>query len=208
MPAKVEVTNYSANLTARWAGETLGKENLVRGGARLDPAQFTAEDAVVVDVGAAGAAAGATTVPVTALSGPIPSGATLDFGTTKFAVLTAAAAAGATSLTVRALPTALVDADVTTYKGVKKKVVKSGTLIGRTNAEAVAGTAFGPAAGTDDQVYILAFEVYDADKNYDVELYRYGRLVKTNFLPQWTTMGTTLQGKVRANYETIERGVV
>ncbi len=208
MPAKVEVTNYSANLTARWAGETLGKENLVRGGARLDPAQFVAEDAVVVDVGAAGAAIGATAVPVVALSGPIPIGTVLDFGTTKFATLTAAAATGATSLTVRALATALVDADVTTYKGIKKKLVRSGALIGRTNAEAVAGTAFGPAAGTDDQVYLVSFDITDADSNYDVELYRYGRLVKANFLPQWTTMGTTLQGKVRANYETIERGVV
>lgn len=72
---------------------------------------------VTVDVGAAGASAGATSVPCNALSGPIPSGAILDFGTTKFAVLTADAATGATSLTVRAIPTALVDADVTTYIG-------------------------------------------------------------------------------------------
>lgn len=72
---------------------------------------------VTVDVGAAGASAGATSVPCNALSGPIPTGAILDFGTTKFAVLTADAATGATSLTVRAIPTALVDADVTTYTG-------------------------------------------------------------------------------------------
>lgn len=206
--SKMEISGFSANLRARWAGEPFGMDTLVRGGGQIDPAQFVAEDAVVVDVGAAGAVAGATSVPVSpALSGPIPNGTVLDFGGAKFARLTAAAAAGATSLTVAALPTALVDADVATYKGVKKKVVKSGTLIGRTFAEAAAGTPFGPAASTDDQVYLLAFEVPDADKNREVELYRYGKLVKTNFLPGWSTMAAALQAKVRANYETIERGV-
>lgn len=205
--AKLEINNYSANLVARWAGEVRGKENLVRGGARADAAQFNAEDAVVVTVGAGGAAIGAISVPVAALSGPIPSGTTLDFGGAKFAVLTAAAAAGATALAVRAVPTALAAGDAATYKGIKRKLLASGVLVGRTNAEAVAGTPFGPAVGTDDQVYIVAFDNTDLDRIPEIELYRYGRLVKTNFLPQWTTMGATLQGKVRANYETIERGV-
>lgn len=206
--AKVDVNNsYTVTLRARWAGEPLGKETLVRGGARVDPAQFNAEDAVVVDVGAAGAAIGATSVPVNALSGPIPNGTVLDFGGTKFAVLTAAAAAGATTITVRALVTALVDADIATYTGIKKKLIVSGTVIGRTNAEAIAGTPFGPAANTDDQVYLLAFDIHDALRNPDADLYRYGRLVKMNFLPQYATMGATLLGKVRTNYEALERGV-
>lgn len=205
--SKMEISGFSANLRARWAGEPFGMDTLVRGGGQIDPAQFAAEDAVTVDVGAAGAAAGATSVPVAALSGPIPNGTVLYFGGAKFARLTAAAAAGATSLTVAALPTALVDADVTTYMGLKKKVVKAGTLVGRTFTEAADGTPFGPAAAADDQVYLVAFEVPDADKNREVELYRHGKLVKTNFLPGWSTMAAALQAKVRADYETIERGV-
>ncbi|MFN2511992.1 MAG: hypothetical protein ABR568_11180 [Pyrinomonadaceae bacterium] len=61
-----------------------------------------------ITVGAAGAAAGATTVPVGALTQAIPSGTVLDFGGGKTARLTASAAVGATSLTVSALTTALV----------------------------------------------------------------------------------------------------
>lgn len=74
-------------------------------------------DTVVVTVDTGGALANATSVPVTALSGPIPNGTTLRFGTKKFVALTAAAAAGATSLTVEAIPTALAGAETATYQG-------------------------------------------------------------------------------------------
>lgn len=78
--------------------------------------EYTADaTGVAVTVGTGGAAIGATTVPVAALSGPLPSGAALSFGGTKVAVLTAAAAAAATSLTVSALPAALVAGDLATY---------------------------------------------------------------------------------------------
>jgi hypothetical protein len=87
---------------------------------------------VKVDVGAAGAGIGATSIPVSpALAGPIPAGAVLDFGTNKFARLTAAAVTGATTLTVAALPTALVDADVAYYwEPGAPKYVKGGTVMG------------------------------------------------------------------------------
>jgi hypothetical protein len=186
-----------------WIGDYLDREHMVPGGARLDAAQFRAEDAVVVDVGAAGAAQGATAVPVVALSGPIPSGTVLDFGTTKFARLTAAAAAGATSLTVAALPTALVDADIATYPGTGKKTVQSGTLLGRTFAERDAGTGFGPAAAADDEIFLLVFDVTDATLDPNCELYRHGSIVKDNFLPNWTTMGSTLQGAIRSRYQCV-----
>lgn len=84
---------------------------------------FGAEANVVVTVGAAGAIATATSVPVDALSGPIPSGAVISLGTNKFLRLTAAAAAGATALTVAAIPTAVVDNDTGTYVG-GDKVIK------------------------------------------------------------------------------------
>jgi hypothetical protein len=90
--------------------------------------------AVLVVVGAAGAIATATSVPVDALSGPIPSGTILDFeGAGKFAILTADAAAGATSLTVEALPDALDDDDEATYAGSAgsgQKHLRAGTVIG------------------------------------------------------------------------------
>src|SRR4051794_40206386 len=70
---------------------------------------------VLAVVGVAGAASGATTVPVAALSGAIPSGATLDFGGGKTATLSAPASAGATSLTVTALAVSLVSGDTAQY---------------------------------------------------------------------------------------------
>jgi hypothetical protein len=57
------------------------------------------------------------TIGVTTLTGPIPSGTVLDFGTNKFARLTANAAAGATSLTVAAIPKALAGGETATYQG-------------------------------------------------------------------------------------------
>lgn len=88
---------------------------------------------VSVVVGVAGAAADAVSVPVAALSGAIPSGTTLDFGTNKFARLTAPAAAGATSLTTAAIPKALVSGDTATYAGTPgsgDKVLPAGTVVG------------------------------------------------------------------------------
>lgn len=185
-----------------WAGDWGDRNHLVPGGAKIDAAQFNATDAVIVVVGAAGAAQNATTLPVDALSGAVPSGTVLDFGTTKFAVTTAAAAAGATSLSVRALVTALADNDTATYKGIGLKSIASGTVIGRTYAERDAGTAFGPAGDSDDEVYLVAFDVTDAAQSADVELYRHGGIVKENRLPQWATLSSTLKTKIRAAYST------
>jgi hypothetical protein len=185
-----------------WAGDFLNREHLIPGGAKLDAAAFNAPDAVVVVVGAAGALAAATAVPVDALPGPIPSGTVLNFGTNKFARLTAAAAAGATSLTVAALPTALVDNDTATYAGIQTKNIPSGTFIGRTFAERETGDAFGPADAADEEFFLTAFDVTDADNNADVELYRPGSIVKENFLPGWATMSSALKTDLRATYTT------
>ena len=64
-----------------------------------------------VTVAAPGAAQNATSIPVAALTIALPSGYVLDFGTNKFARLTADAAIGAVSLAVSALPTALIAGD-------------------------------------------------------------------------------------------------
>lgn len=186
---------------AAWAGDFFDRDHMIPGGAKLDAAQFNDTDAVIVDVGAAGAAAAATSVPVNALSGPIPNGTVLHFGTNKFATLNAAAATGATTLTTLAIPTALVDADVATYAGVgTSKTVVSGTIVGRTIAERDAGTAYGPAGASDDEVYIVCFDKYDVIINPDIELYRPNSIVKETFLPGWAGIAAGVKTKVRAAY--------
>lgn len=190
-----------------WAGDFMSRDHLIPGGAKVDAAQFAGADAVIVTVGAAGAAGGATSVPVAALSGPIPSGTILDFtGSGKFAKLTAAAATGATTLTVEALPQALVSGDVATYLGVTQKTILSGTVVGRTIAERDASTPFGPAVDTDDEIYIVAFEVPDAADINDIELYRHNAVVKENFLPGWTGLAAGLKTAIRSRYRCV-RGV-
>lgn len=200
-----QITQTTNQLTSpAWAGDVMDVEHMIAGGARIDPAQFSDSDAVVVTVGTGGAAGGATSVPVTALPGPLPSGTTLYFGTNKFATLTAAAAAAATTITVAAIPTALVAGDVATYAGTgtKQKTIPSGTPIGRTFAERAAATPFGPAGAADDEVYLVAFEVTDADRNADVELYRPNSIVKENFLPNFAGIASGVLIKIRAAYVT------
>ena len=169
---------------AAWAGDFLDREHLMPGGAKLDASQFLATDGVTA-VTTAQALADATSISVSALSGPLPSGTILYFGESKeFAMLTAAAAAGATSITVQALPQTIESGDSATYAGTTgiKRVV-SGTVIGRTYTERDAGTGFGPAAASDDEFYLVAFDVTDAAVNADVELYRPGSIVKETFVP-------------------------
>jgi len=186
---------------AAWAGDFRDRDHLIPGGAKLDAAQFNDTDAAVVVVGAAGAAGGATSVPVGALANPIPNGTVLNFGTNKFATLNAAAAAGATSLTTLAIPTALVSGDTATYGGVGTvKTVPSGTAVGRTIAERDAGTAYGPAGASDDEVYLLAFDVYDVTVNADCELYRPNSIVKETFVPGFAALASGVKTKLRAAY--------
>lgn len=186
--------------SGRWAGDYLGREHLIPGGAKIDASQFNSDDAVVVDVGAAGAAQNAVSIPVTALSGPIPNGTILSWSATKFAKLTAAAAKGAVTLTVAAIPVALVDADVTTYPGIGPKYIPSGTVIGRTYTERDANTAFGVAGDADDEFYIVAFDIADANHVDDVELYKPNGMVYENFLPGWAGLSATVKGKIRDKY--------
>lgn len=194
-----EATQQSAGRA--WIGDYLDREHLIAGGAKLDAAQFFGEKAVRPVVGVAGAAQGATSIPVAALSGAIPNGTTLDFGGAKFARLTAAAAAGATSLTVTALVTALVSGDVATYLPPGSyKTVPSGTIVGRTYTERDASTPFGVAADADDEVYLTVFDVVDVATNNDVVLYRPGSVVKENLLGTFAALSATLKAKIRSTY--------
>jgi hypothetical protein len=201
------ITQATNTLTSpAWAGDFLDREHLLPGGAKLLASAFNAEDAVVVTL-SGNEAIGQTAIGVTALSGPIPSGAILKSGAGEFMQLTAAAAAGATSLTVEALEVAWESGDTATYAGaVTHKTVPSGTLVGRTIAERDAGTAFGPADVDDDEIYLTAFDVSDVTTNNDVDFYRHGGLVKENFLPVFSTLSTGLKDIIRDLY-TCVRGV-
>ena len=186
---------------AAWAGDFLDREHLMPGGAKLDASQFLATDGVTA-VTTAQALADATSISVSALSGPLPSGTILYFGESKeFAMLTAAAAAGATSITVQALPQTIESGDSATYAGTTgiKRVV-SGTVIGRTYTERDAGTGFGPAAASDDEFYLVAFDVTDAAVNADVELYRPGSIVKETFVPNWSSLVSGVKSAIRSRY--------
>lgn len=201
------ITQSANTLTAPvWAGDYLDREHLLPGGAKLDAAAFLREDAVTVTVGAAGAAQGATSVPVAPLTGPIPSGTILRFSEDEYARLSSAAAAGATSLAVEALVNALESGDTATYAGVGAFAVRSGTLVGRTFAERASGDAFGPWAASDDEAYLVVYDVPDVTMNNDVELYRHGGIVKENFLPGFASLDAGALAAIRAAYTTT-RGV-
>lgn len=198
--------SYTGNLRSapEWKGDFGGREHIMPVPARIDPAQFTDKLGITVTVDVAGAAGNATSVPVLALALPasaaqslitagnvaIPSGTVLNFGGKKFATTTADALYGATALTVSAIPTALVSGDVAIFNPLNTMYIPSGTEIGRTFAERDAGTAFGPAATTDDEIFLTAFDVDDARRNADVEIYRHGSLVKENYLPNYTALNT------------------
>lgn len=190
-----------------FVAEPLGSHNLLPQPARVDAAQFDAFGSVRVTVGAAGAAQGATSIPVAALSGAIPSGTVLRFSADEFATLSASAAAGATSLAVEALVNALESGDVAIYPGTNgKKFVPAGTAIGRTISERDAGTNYGPATDTDDEIYLTGFEVIDANINPDVELVRHNTPIKENYLTGFAGYSTNLKTKLRSLYQMI-RGV-
>jgi len=189
-----------------WAGDMLSQENLVRGPLQLIGTAFPTRDRVKVIVGAAGASATDTTIPIDALLGDIPNGTVLNFGTNKFATLSVAAVATDTDLTVLAIPTDVVDNDAAYYEPYTDRPIASGTCIGRTLAEAAAGTAFGPGHVDDDQLYLLAFPIDNADAALiDFEAYRPGNWlqVKEDLLPEWGDTdfwGTTLVTALRLLY--------
>jgi hypothetical protein len=197
------ITFYSNVITSGpFLADPAAADNYLPGPIQLDASQFSAVDAVTIVVGSAGAAQGATTVPVAALSGPIPKDVTIPLGGAKYARLSAAAAKGATSITVYALPTALVSGDTATYAGVGPLVVPKGTYIGRTQAEADAGTPFGPASASDDYRYLLGVTVNLRQTDGGMVV-RHGRAVFENQLPEWATLSANSQllAALRADYQ-------
>lgn len=196
-------TGPSGNAPAFMA-DFRSRDHLIPAPAKLDAAQFVGGNGTRVTVDAAGAAAGAVAVPVLpALEAAIPAGTILDFGAKKFARLSAAAAAGALALVVDALPTALVAGDTAVYAGTQGKYIPAGTAVGRTIVERDAGTAYGPAAAADDEVFLTAFDVSDASDINDVELVRPNATIYENRLPATSIAIAGVVTKLRAAYRMI-----
>lgn len=186
----------------KWCADFLTRERLVPFPAKLDTAQFSDGLGVRATL-TAGALAAATSITVAALTDIIPAGAVLYFGTAgKLARVSAQAAAGAVTIAVDALPNALNSGDVAVYSKYGRKFVPSGTLLGRTFTERDAGTGFGPAVNTDDEIFLVAFDVADANSWNDVELVRNNTVIMENYLPDWTTIAANapLLAALRARY--------
>lgn len=189
-----------------WAGTPQHQPKvLLPGGGHLNADEFIGSDAIKITVGAAGAAIGATTVPVDPpLTSAVPNGTLLDFtGPGKFAKLTAAADKGATSLTVEALPSALAAGDMAYYSTSNRKFVQSGMLVGRTWTERDAAIGYGPAqVTTDNEIHLLYFDVVDARTDNEAELYmaRAGNVVYENLLPGWADMPPEIKNFIRTAY--------
>lgn len=203
--ARIEDNGYSKdNRRAGWMGDYADRNHVLPGGGKLDSAQFIAEDGAIVKL-TANAAQGAVAIAFAALTNPIPAGTLLPFGVGKYARTTAPAAKGAVGVAVEALPVALNNGDQATYpgSGMKKKLVISGTFVGRTRLERDANppVGFGPAAANDDELFLLVHDVTDADRDNDCTLYRHGSIVKENFLPGWDTMAADLKAAIRARYQ-------
>lgn len=197
------VQNANVITAPAWAGDYFERDHMIPGGAKINAALWQNVDYTITVTEPA--TAGAVSLTVAALPVAIPANTILDFsGTGELVRVTTDAAVGATTLTVEAIDAAIEDNDTATYTVTDAVPVSvpSGTAIGRTFAERDNGDAFGPAAATDDEIYLTCFDVLDATVNPDVELYRPGSVVKENFLPQVMndTMIAGVLDELRARY--------
>lgn len=147
-------------------------------------------------------AIGATSIAVAALPYTVLAGTVLNFGVPgKLAFVTLTAAAGATSLTVSALSVALILGDTATVPATRGSIVQSGTVVSRTIGQRDAKLGFHTAVATDDEIFIVAFDISDVQNNADVDLVMPGDfVVKENFLPGFAGLTPALVTKLRGLY--------
>ncbi|MGG6295289.1 hypothetical protein ACQ4M4_12940 [Leptolyngbya sp. AN02str] len=189
-----------------WSAEQLTAERLLNAGTQLDIAQFPFSDSVVVTLAAGAVTAGSNkTLALTSpLTNDIPAGTILDFGSGEFATLSSKAVKGSSSIAGVTLAADLEGGESATYRGTSGQItVASGTLVGRTYAERESGDGFGPATHTDDEFYIVAFQVERAEIDAGVTLVRHQTLVYEDQLPGWGTASADMKAKVRSLYQTI-----
>lgn len=204
---QIKTDKYSAQMSPEWMGDFSGRDTLLAGGAMLDPATFLREDGTNVTLRAA-AAQGAVQILVDPLTNTVPANTQLRFAPGQYAYTTAVAMAGADTIAVEALPAAIADNASARYVGTGKVHIPSGTLVGRTYAQRAAGQPFhsvaygGDGVVTDDETYLLAREILDAEADPECTLYRPGKLVYENFLPGWLTLPQGVRDHIRSRYET------
>jgi hypothetical protein len=95
----------------------------------------------------------------------------------------------------------LVAADFTADSSGRKPVA-SGTIVGRTTAERNAAAGWGPAADTDNEVRVVAFDVLDAARSNEFEIYRPGSIVKLDMLP--AAPSAAVEALLRATYDVVK----
>lgn len=198
----------SAFQLPEFAAEELTPDKLLPGGARLDAAQFNAEDAqtIVLAAGAVSAGSNRTLNLAAALRFPIPAGTVLDFGAGEFCTLVNGAAQGATSISGVTVAADLEGGESVLFRGVlPRKPVTAGVLVGRSFAERDSNLGFGPADVTtpDDQIFLTAFAVPDAAINPDVTLLRHGTLIYEDKLPDWSALSAQAKAAIRARYQCV-----
>lgn len=163
--------------------------------------QYRQTPGQIVTTGA-GAAAGATSIPVSALTVAIPSGTVLNWtGSGEFSITTAAAAVGATSLTVEALDAAIEAADTATFAGSGAKTLKAGTVCGTLLGS---GKISPRAASTNPATCILATDAHedskvDARTGYGVIL---GGVLYENLLPEATGSPKVILAAMKTELQT------
>lgn len=199
--AKFEYTSISGNyIQPAWAAEPIGPQNLIPGGAQLDPTGFPDGDGFIVNVTAAQSASSQATIAVTPLKADIPAGYILSFSGNKYAALNAKALKGSNTLSAN-LSANLIGNETAIYSGISgKKLVKAGTLVGRTLAERDLGIGFSLADSSSEEVYLLAFDTPNAQANPECELLRHGTLVRDHLLPGWNDLSPTIKAMVRMHY--------
>jgi hypothetical protein len=87
-----------------------------------------------------------------------------------------------------------------------KRYVPGGTLVGRTLAErdAVPPVGYGPWTAGDEEEYLIAFDVADANIVDEIELVRHNTAVKENYLPGWAGLAVGVQARIRALYRCVK----
>jgi hypothetical protein len=84
------------------------------------------------------------------------------------------------------------------------KHILGGTLVGRTYTERGTSTPFGPWAASDDEVFLLAYDVLDANRNPSFTALKTGKNVAVfeNFLPDYAAYSAPKLAALRAAYIT------
>lgn len=185
-----------------FCGDFLGREQLIPGGAKFDPAALALQTALTVKLSAA-ADAGDVEIAVDALTAAVAPGTMLNFGLPGLmAFAPNGAAQGAVAIAVAPLDRAIPDNSEAYVPPTERKVLHAGTVVGRTFVERDAGAAFGLAGDADDEIAIVAFDRPDVERVSDLDLIRpfAGVIIKENFLPNFANLSPAVQAAVRARY--------